>query len=108
MRRSTQLFLYCSGGERSVNCVRPALEVEGSKEEQRGVIRFLVTEGAVTRHEVKTPWNAVNGIILLHDNAGPHTANVVRDKLQRVGWKHFNFLRTAQVFSLVISTFLMT
>ena len=23
--RSTQLFLYCSGGERSVKCVRPAL-----------------------------------------------------------------------------------
>ena len=35
---STQLFLYCSGGENSVKCVRPALEMEASKEEQRGVV----------------------------------------------------------------------
>ena len=42
--RSTQLFLHCSGGERSVKCVRPALEMEASKEEQRGVARFLVDE----------------------------------------------------------------
>ena len=57
--RSTQLFLYCSGGERSVKCVRPALEMEASKEEQRGVIRLLVAEDAATRHKVKTPCNAV-------------------------------------------------
>ena len=50
---------YCSGGERSVKCVRPALEMEVSKEEQRGVVRFLVAEGAVSRHNIKTPWNAV-------------------------------------------------
>ena len=57
--RSTQLFLYCSGGERSVKCVHPALEMEASKEEQRGVVRFLVAEGGATRHEVKTTWIAV-------------------------------------------------
>ena len=57
--RFTQLFLYCSGGERSVNCVRPSLEMEASKEEQRGVVRLLVAEGAAKRHKVKTPWNAV-------------------------------------------------
>ena len=39
--RFTQLFLYCSGGERSVKCVRPALELEASKEEQGGVVSFL-------------------------------------------------------------------
>ena len=50
--RSTQVFLYCSGGERSVNCVRPAFEMEASKEEQRGVVRFLVAEGAETRDKV--------------------------------------------------------
>ena len=39
--RSTQLFLYCSRGEHSVKCGRPALEMEASKEEQRGVVSFL-------------------------------------------------------------------
>ena len=57
--RFTQLFLYCSGGERCVKCVRPALKMEASKEEQSGVVRFLEAEGAATRHKVKTPWNAV-------------------------------------------------
>ena len=57
--RSRQLFLYYSGGERSVKCVRPALKMEAIKEEQRGVVRFLVSEGAPTRHKVKMPWNAV-------------------------------------------------
>ena len=57
--KSTQLFLYCSGGERSVNCVRPVLEIEASKEEQIGAVHFLVAESAATRHKVKTPWNSV-------------------------------------------------
>ena len=57
--RPTQLFLYCSGGEHSVKCVRPALEMQASKEKQRGVVRFLVAEGAATCHKVKTPSNAV-------------------------------------------------
>ena len=57
--RSTQLFPYCFGGERSVKCVRPALEMKAIKEEQRGVVRFLVAEDAATRHKVKMPWNAV-------------------------------------------------
>ena len=57
--RSTQVFLYCSRGERSVKCVRPALEMEANKGEQRGVVRFLVAEGAETRDKVKTPWDAV-------------------------------------------------
>ena len=59
MHGSTQLFLYCSGRERSVKCVHPAIEMEANTEEQRGVVRFLVAEGAATRHKVKTPWNAV-------------------------------------------------
>ena len=59
MHRSTQLFLYCSGVELSVKCVRPALEMEASKEEQRDIVRFLVAEGAAMRHEVKMPWNIV-------------------------------------------------
>jgi histone-lysine N-methyltransferase SETMAR len=28
-----------------------------------------------------------NGIIILHDNAHPHTANSVRNTLQRFGWE---------------------
>ena len=57
--RSTQLFLYCSGDERSVKRVRPALEMEASKEDQRGMVRFLVAEDARTCHKVKMPGNAV-------------------------------------------------
>ena len=57
--RSTHLFLYCSGGESSVKCDCPVLDMEASKEDQRGVVRFLVAEDAATRHKVKTPWNAV-------------------------------------------------
>ena len=87
MKRSTQLFIYCSASERSVKCVRPALKMETSKEEQRGIVRFLADEGAATRHKVKTPQNAVDGIILLHDNPRPHTAYLVRDKLQNLVWE---------------------
>ena len=57
--RSTQFFLYCSGGERTVKCARSSLEMEASKEEERGVVRFLVAEGAATCHKVKTPWNTI-------------------------------------------------
>ena len=54
------MFLYCSGGDRSVKCVRPALEMEPRKEEQRGVVRFLVAEGAGTR-EIHRRMSAVYG-----------------------------------------------
>ena len=43
------MFLYCSGGERRVKCVRLELEMETSKEEQSSVVHFLVAEGAGTR-----------------------------------------------------------
>ena len=58
--RSTQLFLYCSGGKSSVKYVRPALETEESKEEQGGVVRFLVAEGAGT-HEIHSLMSDVYG-----------------------------------------------
>ena len=48
--RPTQLFLYGSGGERRIKCVRPVLEMEARKQEQRGVVLFLVAESAGTRH----------------------------------------------------------
>ena len=53
------MVLYSSRGERSVKCVCPAFEMEARKEEQRGVVRFMVAEGAGIRDKVKTPWNAV-------------------------------------------------
>ena len=86
------LFLYCSGGERSVMCVRPVLEMEASKEEQRGVVRFLVAEGAATHHKAKCPGILSDGIILFHYNARLHTANQVRDTLRRFDWEIFQHL----------------
>ena len=85
--RSTQLFLYCSGGERSVQCVRPALEMEAAKK-SRGVW-FVSWWLRVLRRAIKSkcPGMLSDGITLLHDNARPHTANLMRDKLQRVGWE---------------------
>ena len=85
IQKSTQLFLYCSGGDRSVKCFRPALEMEANKEEQRGVVRFLVAAGAAKHHKVKIPWNAVGWNHPFHDNVRPHTISRVRDKLQRFG-----------------------
>ena len=35
----------------------------------------------------KRPGILLGGIILLHDNARPHTAILVRDKLKRFGWE---------------------
>ena len=66
--RSTQLFLYCSGGERNVKRVRPALKMEASKEEQSCVVRFLVAQGAAASHSLKSkrPGMLSDGIILLH------------------------------------------
>ena len=67
--RSTQLFLYCSGGERSVKCVRPALEMVERKEKQRGVVVFWWLR--VLRRAIKSKRLGVlpNRIILLHDYA---------------------------------------
>ena len=72
-----------------VKFVRPALEIEASEEEQRGVVHFLVAEGAAMCHKVKVKSSGMlsDRIILLHDNARPHNANMVRDKLQRFGWE---------------------
>ena len=63
--RFTQLFLYCSADECSVKYVRSGLEMEASNEEQRGVVRFLVTEGSRTRAiKSKRPGMLSDGIIL--------------------------------------------
>ena len=84
-QRSTQLFLYCPRGERSVKFVRLALEMEARKEEHRSMVYILVAECTATRHKVKRPGMLSDRIILLHDNARPHTANLVRDTLKRFG-----------------------
>ena len=86
--RSTHLFLCCSGGERSAKGVRPAWGMEASKEEQRGLVRFVVAENArIHTIKSKLPGMLSDGIILLHDNARPHTANLVNDNLKRFGWE---------------------
>ena len=43
----------------------------------------------VLRRAIKSkhPGMLSDGIILLHVNARPHAANMVRDKLQRFGWE---------------------
>ena len=43
----------------------------------------------VLRHALKSkrPGMLSGGIIILHDNAHPHIANLVRDKFQRFGWE---------------------
>ena len=51
------------------------------------MVRFLVGEGAMMRHKVQCPGMLWNGIILLHDNIRLHSANLVKDKLQRFGWE---------------------
>ena len=89
--RSIQ-FLYCTGGESSVKCVRPALEMETSKGEQSDVVRFLVAECAGHSIKSKHPGMLSDGINLLHDNARPHTANLVRDKFKRFGWETLQHL----------------
>ena len=53
-------------------------------------MRFLVAEGAETRAiNSKRLGMLSDGIVLLHDNVCPHTANPVRDKLRDLSGKHF-------------------
>ena len=70
------MFLYCSGGGRSVKFV---------------VVHLLLVKGVGTREihrrMSKHPGMLSDGIILLHDNARPHTVNLARDKLRRFGWE---------------------
>ena len=70
-----------------MKCVRLALEMEASKEGQRGVVRFLVAEGAGTSAIKSQRPVMLSDVILLHDNDLPHTANLVRDKFRRFGWE---------------------
>ena len=59
VKTQRSILLFFIAMEVIVKCVRPALEMEASKEEQRGVVRFLVAESAATRHKVNTPCNTV-------------------------------------------------
>ena len=68
---STELFLYCSGGERSVKRVRIALEMEASKEELRDVVRFFVADSAEMHHKSESPGILPGRIILLIDKPVP-------------------------------------
>ena len=79
------VFLYCSAGERSVKFVRPALEMQVSKEEQRGVVSFQVAEGAASAIKSKRPGMLSDGIIPCMITPIP-IRNLVRDQLQIFGW----------------------
>ena len=46
-----------------------------------------------------------DGIILLHDNARPHTANLVRYKLQRFGWETLQHPPYPRSFPLLLPHF---
>ena len=50
-----------------MKCVRPELEMEASKEEQRGVVRFLVAERELRcAINSKRPGMQSDGIVHLH------------------------------------------
>ena len=53
----------------------------------------------------KRPGILSDGIILLHDNARPNATSLVRDTFRDLAGKHFNILRTVQIFPLVIYAF---
>ena len=53
-------FFYCSRGGHSVKRVHPALEMEACREEQGGLVCFLVAAGAGTR-EIHRRLSAVYG-----------------------------------------------
>ena len=56
----------------------------------------------------KHPGMLSDRIILLHDNARSHIANLMRDKIQKFGWETLQHPRTIQVFPHVTSTILAT
>ena len=86
--RCTQLSLYCPGGEGSV-----CSSSSGNGDKQRRAERCssCFCRGCWnTRNSsspVETPGMLSDGVILLHDNARPHTANLVRVKVKRLSWE---------------------
>ena len=88
----------------TVKCVCPALEMVANKEEQGGVVHFLVAEGDATCHKLKTFWNTVRRNHPFACKHPPHTANLVRDKLQRFGWETLLHPPYSPDFHLVTST----
>ena len=84
---STQLFLYCYGGEHSVKCVLQHWKWrQANKSREVSIVSWWLR---VLRRAInsKRPRMLSDGIILMHDNSRPHTANLVRDKLQIFGWE---------------------
>jgi len=46
----------------------------------------------------------IREVILLHDNARPHTANLTREKVEDMHWTTLDTLPTVQIYPLVIIT----
>ncbi|GFO04732.1 histone-lysine N-methyltransferase SETMAR [Plakobranchus ocellatus] len=51
----------------------------------------------------KRPGLLRRGVVLQHDNATPHSANLTQQWLQRYGWKFFLILPTVQTWHLLTS-----
>ncbi|GBM74263.1 hypothetical protein AVEN_210022-1 [Araneus ventricosus] len=77
------------------------------KEEQRGVIRFLVAKGVGVTLDLlcaaikaKRSGLLSSGVVDLHDNARPHTATYTLNRLTEFGWAVLEH----QPYSLDLST----
>ena len=55
----------------------------------------------------KQPGKLTHGVILLHDNARPHTANTIMALLQKFKWEVIAILHTIQTFLPEIMPFLV-
>ena len=102
------VFLHCSRGEHSVKCVRPALEMEARKEEQKVqfvswwllVLRHTICQNALECGRTESSFCMIMPIPILPIWWGI----CFRD----LAGKHFNILHTAQIFPLMSSTYLAT
>ena len=81
--RSKHLYLYCSEGERSEIVFVQLWKWRQEKKSRE--MWFVYWWLRVLEHAINSKRSGMlsYGIILLHDNARPHTVNLARDKLQR-------------------------
>ena len=100
-----KVVFYWSGGERSVQCVCPALELEVSRD-----VWFVSWWLRVLRRAIKSkrPEMLSDGIIFCMIMPVPILPIWWGISFRDLAGKHYNILRTTQIFPLVTSTFLAT